>query len=142
MKGLLFEDCVKSMAEIGHVLNISSEIIDPSKRQVSPKKLIFDVTEKERSSQQEVAVELTGEITLEEFTKLTGYSAITVAQAVLYRQDRKPAIMARKMGLVYERSDLVRLAAPRKPRADKSEHPGYSIFDFMRGVPEFFRSAA
>ena len=55
-------------------------------------------------------------MTLEEFTSLTGYSPITVAQAVLYRQNRKPALMARKMGLVYERSDLVRLAAPRKPK--------------------------
>ena len=60
-------------------------------------------------------------MTLEEFTGLTGYSPITVAQAVLYRQNRKPALMARKMGLVYERSDLVRLAAPRKPKAGKSE---------------------
>ena len=60
-------------------------------------------------------------MTLEEFTSLTGYAPITVAQAVLYRQNRKPALMARKMGLVYERSDLVRLAAPRKPRAGKAE---------------------
>ena len=60
-------------------------------------------------------------MTLEEFTSLTGYAPITVAQAVLYRRNRKPALMARKMGLVYERSDLVRLAAPRKPKADKAE---------------------
>lgn len=60
-------------------------------------------------------------MTMEEFTKLTGYSPITVAQAVLYRKNRRPAVMAETMGLVYERSDLVRLAAPRKPRADKAE---------------------
>ena len=55
-------------------------------------------------------------MTMEEFTKLTGYSPITVAQAVLYRKNRRPAVMAETMGLVYERSDLVRLAAPRKPK--------------------------
>ena len=60
-------------------------------------------------------------MTLEEFTALTGYSPITVAQAVLYRKNRRPAVMAETMGLVYERSDLVRLAAPRKPKAEKQE---------------------
>ena len=60
-------------------------------------------------------------MTMEEFTKLTGYSPITVAQAILYRKSRRPAVMAETMGLVYERPDLVRLAAPRKPKADKIE---------------------
>lgn len=51
-----------------------------------------------------------------EFTKLTGYSPVTVAQALLYKPERRAAKLATAMGVSESREDLVKFAVSKKAR--------------------------
>lgn len=60
---------------------------------------------------------------LSEFTKITGYSPVTVAQALLYKPESRAAKLALYMGVNEPRDYLVSLAISKKARAKCKKWP-------------------